>query len=267
MLFQFPLLPAAVCSRGERRTAEYSRGICMSEYSGFVKIHRKFLDWEWYKDQNTFRVFMHCLLMANWKDGKFMGQVIPRGSFVTSYTQLAEQTSLSVQSVRTAINHLKSTGELTVKSHSKFSVYTVVNYGQYQDDNTQTNSQPTVSQQSANSQLTTIEEIKKERKEEYINTYEPEHHLFGIYHNVRLTDDELNELMKQHPDDYLEMIENMSTYMRSNGKVYADHFATLMRWKRNDKRQEEHKPKGTAERYDFWAEFDKLKEGCKNVEG
>ena len=38
---------------------------------------------------------------------------------------------------------------------------------------------------------------------------------------MRLTDDELNELMRLHPDDYLEMIENMSTYMRSNGKVYA----------------------------------------------
>ena len=76
---------------------------------------------------------------------------------------------------------------------------------------------------------------------------------------MRLTDDELNELMRLHPDDYIEMIENMSTYMRSNGKVYADHFATLMRWKRNDEKQAETKPKGTAEKYDFWTEFEKLK--------
>lgn len=231
----------------------------MGEYSGFVKIHRKFLDWEWYKDHNTFRVFMHCLLMANWKDGKFMGQVIPRGSFATSYTQLAEQTSLSVKNVRTALNHLKSTGVVAIKSTSQFSIITVLNYSQYQDDGTPNGRQAAGERQADGRQVATIEERKKERKEEYINTYEPEHHLFGIFHNVRLTDDELNELMRLHPDDYIEMIENMSTYMRSNGKVYADHFATLMRWKRNDEKQAETKPKGTAEKYDFWTEFEKLK--------
>lgn len=56
----------------------------------------------------------------------------------------------------------------------------------------------------------------------------------GIYGNVYLTKGELDELIKQYPDDYKDMIENLSTYMRSNGKVYADHFATMMRWKHND---------------------------------
>ena len=130
----------------------------------FIKLHRKMLDWEWYKDKNTFTLFLHCLLIANWKDGRFMGQVIPRGSFVSSYSQLAEQTNLSVQNVRTAINHLKLTGELTVKSHSKYSVFTVVNYCRYQDDNRRANKQLTNNQQTTNKQLTTIEEYK-EREE------------------------------------------------------------------------------------------------------
>lgn len=133
----------------------------------FIKIHRKMLDWEWYKDTNTFCLFLHCLLIANWKDGKFMGYEIPRGSFVSSYSQLAQQTSMSIQNVRTAINHLKSTGELTVNSHTKFSVFTVVNYNRYQDDNRQANKQLTNNQQTTNKQLTTIEEYKeyKEKKE------------------------------------------------------------------------------------------------------
>ena len=136
----------------------------------FIKIYRKMLDWEWYRDTNTFALFLHCLLIANWKDGRFMGVEIPRGSFVSSYPQLAQQTNMSVQNVRTAVNHLKSTGELTVKSHAKFSVFTVVKYNDYQD----ANSQLTDNQQATNRQLTTIEEIKNKRnkdieKETYIS--------------------------------------------------------------------------------------------------
>lgn len=160
-----------------------------------------------------------------------MGHEIPRGSFVTSYPQLAQQTNLSIQNVRTAIYHLKSTGELTVKTTPRFSIITVTNYLLYQDDNRQANSLITDDQQAPNSQLTTIEEGKKGRKKEYISR---EGNLFGVYHNVRLTDDEMQELMNQYPNDYQDMIENLSTYMRSHGKLYDDHYATMMRWKHED---------------------------------
>ena len=93
----------------------------------YVKISRKILEWEWYKDVNTKVVFFHILLKANWKNGRFQGMEIPRGSFVTSYQSLAEETGLTVMNVRTAIKHLKLTQEITVSQHSKFSVITVKN--------------------------------------------------------------------------------------------------------------------------------------------
>lgn len=133
----------------------------------YVKISRKILEWEWYKDVNTKVLFFHILLKANWKDGRFQGIEIPRGSFVTSYQTLADETGLTVMNIRTAIKHLKLTQEITVSQHSKFSVITVKNYDTYQTTNTVTNSQLTGNQQAANRQLTTIEEGKKERKEEY----------------------------------------------------------------------------------------------------
>ena len=49
---------------------------------GHIKLYRKFLDWEWYQDINTKVLFIHMLMKANWKDGKFMGTTIPRGSIV-----------------------------------------------------------------------------------------------------------------------------------------------------------------------------------------
>lgn len=131
---------------------------------GRVWLDRKILEWEWWDDINTYRLFTYCLLRANWKDTKFQGVEIPRGAFVTSLASLAKSTGLSIQSVRTAISHLKSTGELTVNQHAKFSVVIVNNYNRYQDINTVDNSQLTSNQQGTNRLPTTEEEYKKDKK-------------------------------------------------------------------------------------------------------
>lgn len=124
----------------------------------WIKIFTKFLNWEWYKEQNTKALFIHCLLKANWKDEKFEGNIIPRGSFVTSLDSLNKELGLSVQEIRTALKHLISTNELTSKSTNKYRIITVVNYELYQQYNKQLNNQLTGNQQSTNNQLTTIEE-------------------------------------------------------------------------------------------------------------
>lgn len=97
----------------------------------YVKISRKILEWEWYTDANTKVLFLHILLKANWKDGRFQGVEVPRGSFVTSLQNLAAETGLTVRNVRTALKHLENTGEVTSNRHVKFSVITVKNYDRY----------------------------------------------------------------------------------------------------------------------------------------
>lgn len=116
----------------------------------WVKLHSKFLNWEWYQDKNTKVLFIHCLLKANWKDGKFEGIDVPRGSFVTSLNSLSEETGLSKQEARTAIKHLISTQEITQLKYSKYTVITIKNYEQYQEANTLSNTVPTQYQHSIN---------------------------------------------------------------------------------------------------------------------
>lgn len=72
---------------------------------------------------------------------------------------------MSIQNIRTAVKNLKSTGELTVTRYTKFSVFSIENYDKYQTANIEPNTCLTENQQASNSQLTTIEEGKKERKE------------------------------------------------------------------------------------------------------
>lgn len=136
---------------------------------GHIKIDRRILEWEWYKDLNTCRLFFHLLLRANWKDGRFQGMDIPRGSLVTSYNNLATETGLSVKNVRTALKHLETTGEVAVNRHPKFSVVTVNKYNLYQSDGTVNGSQVAVNRQAIGKQVATIEEVKKVRSKESNN--------------------------------------------------------------------------------------------------
>lgn len=129
---------------------------------GHITIQRKILEWEWYKDANTFRVFMHLLITANWKTGRFQGVEIERGQRATSYQMIASETGLTVKNVRTAIEHLKKTGELAVNRHPKFSVFTIKNYNLYQSTGSQPAYETAVNGQSTGSQLATIEERNKE---------------------------------------------------------------------------------------------------------
>lgn len=145
---------------------------------GFIKIHRGLLEWGWYKDANTMRVFMDILLNANYHDGEYMGHPVKAGQCVVGRKALAERLGISEQSVRTALSHLKSTGEITIKSTNKFSIVTIENWGKYQiqeersnqQSNQQANQQLTNNQPTTNQQLTTSKKGRREERKKYIFT-------------------------------------------------------------------------------------------------
>lgn len=141
----------------------------MADKSTFIKLDRNITKWRWYKNANTMRVFIHLLIEANITPYEFENVKIGRGELATSYDSIANTLNLTNQQVRTAIQHLKSTGEITVKRYPKFQVISIVGYNYYQDKSTV---KKTVNQQSNNSQLTVnqqqLKNIKniKEYKEE-----------------------------------------------------------------------------------------------------
>lgn len=135
--------------------------------TGFVKIYRSLLNWEWYDDVVTKTVFLHLLLTVSIDDQKWHGIVVKRGSRVSSYAKLAEETKLSIQQIRTAISHLESTGELTRSKHAKFTVFTINNYDEYQ----QVTGKSAVNQQGANKVTTRYQQQYKKDKKDKNNIY------------------------------------------------------------------------------------------------
>lgn len=118
---------------------------------GYILIYRKILDWEWWGDQNTTRLFFYLLLTANWKDKRWRGKLVKRGQLITGVFKLSGATGLSVQQTRTALNKLKSTNEITIKTTNEYSLITVNNYTSYQT----LTSQSTNEQQTNNKRITT----------------------------------------------------------------------------------------------------------------
>ena len=122
---------------------------------GFIFLHRKFKDWEWYKNIPVKTLFQHCLIMANFKDKKWQGIEIKRGSFITSIKTLSIETGLTERQVRTALDKLKLTNEVTIKSNNKYSVVTVLNYNTYQANDKQEVKQKSDERRAADTPATT----------------------------------------------------------------------------------------------------------------
>lgn len=134
--------------------------------NGWIKIHRKLLEWEWYEDINTKVLFIHLLLTVNFEDKKWRGITIKRGQLVTSLQHLADETQLSVRQVRVALDKLIMTKEVTKFPTPRYTLVQVNNYCDYQV-NDKVNDKLVTNKRQANDKLMTTtkeyKEIKKER--------------------------------------------------------------------------------------------------------
>ena len=127
---------------------------------GWIKLHRKFIKWEWYDDINTKVLFLHLLLTANHEQKQWHGVTINRGQVLVGRKKLSKNIGLSEQQTRTSINKLKSTNEITTKSTNKYTIITIVNWDEYQK---QTKNQPAKQpskQLTSNQQVTTTKNDK-----------------------------------------------------------------------------------------------------------
>ena len=104
-----------------------------SQYSGgYIRLYRSLLSWEWFQDSATLHVFVFLLLSACFRPIRHAGVDLAPGQLITARSQIAARTGLTENQVRTALGHLKSTGEITVESNSRFSLITITKFARYQ---------------------------------------------------------------------------------------------------------------------------------------
>lgn len=119
---------------------------------GWVKIHRKILDNPIAKKPSWAWLWIFLLLNANHEDKRFIFNnrdiLVKRGELITGRKQLSKKSGVTQQSIRSALEYLKSTNQITIKPTNKFSIITILNYETYQEVTSKlTNQQPASNQQ------------------------------------------------------------------------------------------------------------------------
>jgi hypothetical protein len=187
--------------------------------NGFIQLHRALLEWEWWSKPITLKVFLYCLLKANHKDKNYQGKLIKRGSFLTGRELIAKDCNVSVQQIRTALNHLKSTNELTIKSSGQGTVIQVVKYCNYQGvTNKSTNDQPTINQR-----VTTNNNDNKDNKNI--------HRSFG---HLKLSVNDYEKLKEIYTESDIELVLNQIENFKGN-KNYKSLYLTSLNWLKKSK--------------------------------
>lgn len=136
----------------------------MAGLNGFVKLHRKMIEWGWYSDSVVKCVFLHILMVATFKDAQYLGYDLKPGQAVIGLNKLSAELGFSVQQIRTALKKLESTGEITLFSTNRFTIATVENWEFYQCDDYDSNKRATNEQQTDNKQATNEQQHLKNDK-------------------------------------------------------------------------------------------------------
>lgn len=192
--------------------------------NGYIKLHRKLLDWGWYKDPNTKAVFLHLLLTANFTESEYMGVKIYPGQTVIGRKALAKTLGMSEKNVRTALNHLKATNEVAIKATNKFSIVTIVGWEKYQVDDRQTANRTAI--KTANKGPASGHTIRKKESKNRESAHAPS------FADVQEYVSQMGYQMD--PAAFYDYYESIG-WVRKNGQRIKDWKASVRTWERREK--------------------------------
>lgn len=207
---------------------------------GRTLIHRKMRDREWYTDIPTKTLFLHLILSVNHKPKRWRWILVKRGQTITSRWHLAKETWLSEQQVRTALQKLKTTNEVTSKTTSKYTVITLLNYSKYQDWNSDSNQHS--NQQITNKQPTNNQQITTNNNDNNVNN-------------------DNNENKKERGRKFKKpTLEELEAYRRENKLYYVDTEVFFNHYETNWRKVGKNKMKNWKSALSWWNAREKKKQ-------
>lgn len=225
----------------------------------WIKTYEKLLKWEWYGDPIMVATWIHLLLKANWCDKKWRGKNIKRGQLITSRTRLADEVGTSEQQMRTCLERLQSSGEITCETTNRYTIITICNYDSYQgireaeQPTEQPAEQPTNNQQATNKQPTNNQQTTTpiECIDNHINLYNSRKkecvgdaparedflETFGLLHNVKMAPEQHRHLVEDYGQEATDAtIDDLSCKLADGSVDSSNHYATLLSWLRYQRR-------------------------------
>ena len=216
----------------------------MQGEGGYIRIYRSLIDWEWFTDANTAHLWEYICLRVNYEPSRFRGIEIKRGQMLESMATISKRTGLTYKQVRTALDHLKKTGEIECQRAMYGMLITVIKYDDFQcqpdEKGTPKGTQRAREGHAEGTRRATYKEYKEIKEEKEIK-------------NVVGADAPMTPPTPQQAEEYAHEIgfdldgEHFCDYYSAsgweirNGIPMKDWKAAIRNWKRKDTKQETRK--------------------------
>ena len=153
----------------------------MCNGNGWIKIHRKMIEWEWFSCPATAHLFLYLILTANTEDKNWRGTIVKRGQTVVTRRKICAICGISEREFRTALKRLKASHCVTSLETRSYTLVTICNYESYQQSDYLPNStsdpqsdpQATHKRPTKDPQRTLTKEYKNKRIKEDISHVSP----------------------------------------------------------------------------------------------
>jgi hypothetical protein len=223
----------------------------------WVKLYRELLQKPVFHNEKLLKVLIWCLLKARrYPEELTIGQQkfnLLSGQFYTGRFNASEELNMKPSTAWKYLQILKKNQSIDIKSNTKFSIVTVVNWELYQPPIENRNS-------TCDNKITTKEQQnntnKKDKKEKN------EKKLYKDF--VLLSDDEHKKLVERFGQSGVDgWIERLNNYAHQKPQIfnkYKSHYHTILNWADMDKKRngyEQPKPQA-RQRTEMELEMDKL---------
>ena len=200
--------------------------------NGWIKIHKGIWNNPWMYKPNVLTVWVYILCHVEWQptDVIFEGKriTLQPGQGLFKFTKVAGLLKIPITTLHRIVETLKNEKQIEKQSSPRNTVITVVNWEKYQTNGKQNGKQVENKRKTNGKQTESFPIIKEIEERKNIKN------IYGEYHNVKLTDAELEKLKTEFPD-WQERIERLSEYIDSKGDKYKNHLSTIRMWARRDK--------------------------------
>ncbi len=212
---------------------------------GWIKLHRKLLEWKYADDMELLGFWTVLLLKANHKDGYHShGETLAPGQFVTGRKALSKECKISESKCERFLKKLKIEHQIEQRSNRQYRVITIVNWIEYQivDDKIEQR----IGQRSDNDRTTIghIQEHKNEKNERSNRAKPPKNPKGLIYDFLPSNESEFyqfafstvthklqKELLKKCKSEsvLVRHLEKFRVHVE-NGETYQNYGSAISRW-------------------------------------
>lgn len=179
--------------------------------NGFILLSRSLLESDVFASQKLLKIWIWCLLKANFKDKHIPLKVgkgetiveVKRGQFLFGRHRAEDELFIDGSTIYKSIKKLEQMSMINVESNSQYSVITICNYDTYQDSNTY---QVATNEQPRNNQVTS-----KEQPSNTTNNYNKDNNI----DNTLLSEIKISDVPKDLSEYYKIALEFQKLFIKN----------------------------------------------------